>query len=965
MERITFSDIFKKKYTKWDDLEKAIESLPTTKAVGDAFEQFIYVYFVLNGALYSLVEIYMSKDIPNKYRDKYKIGNLQHRDSGVDGLIIRDDGKSFAYQCKFRSGREKPTYEELTKFWSDARYCDYCCTVANSYTVSNLSDKHEHNLKILVDDLDALNPEFFENLYNYVNGAKSTYKKVVKAPYDYQERIIREVLEGLKIEDRGKIIAACGTGKTLTALWMIEKMSCDKVLFLVPSIALVKQTLEAWAANCIIPFTYLCVCSDETVDSEIEADDVDIPTSNLGVPVTTNEEEIAKFLCEPTGKRKYVFCTYQSTDKISNAQKLSKDDFDLIICDEAHRTTGMRSRFSLALEDQYIRSKKRLFMTATERMVRPMLLRRAKDNGQIIFSMDDESIYGPQLSRYNFGDAISDKTISDYKIIVAGVKENEVYNYIANNTTIAIENINEEEKVSSAEALYSKIILAKTMREFPVRKVISFHSRIQRALDFVKDNQESISLRNVINEFNQHISNENLYIDTVNSRQNTEIRSKVLKTFKDKDYSIVSNAKCLTEGVDVPIIDSVYFVDTKKSLVEIVQACGRALRTKKGVNKTAYFIVPILIPETEVASDILYSEQFEVVYNIIQALRDQDTRLVDWIDRLNKKFVCGQHIGQRDDDKCPIEIHIEGVDIQQFSEELFVKIATVNADPVNYRSSKTFYGRNERRAGQARILKTIGDFTYYSFMTNLVKPTIAKYLDTRKKSLASTEIKINHNNVSHTKKLGLIRRDNRDYTLTELGVQFLNGKIDETTLFRRQILRYSCSLEDNRIDRILFPYRALLEILSRLGKNKSINFFEFAFCIYNLYDSSIESIVHSVADIHYLREKYPNLQAINIGNRGRVLAELNDYYNTTLTETDIWGSMTTTIKNQYMYFRDHLSIFSDIIEINHGVIYMKDGTQDKVKKLLAQDKSFEELDKHSIIAKYTEAFMLFMLFSIT
>ena len=128
------------------------------------------------------------------------------------------------------------------------------------------------------------------------------------------------------------------------------------------------------------------------------------------------------------GKVKYIFSTYQSADKISEAQKTAKDTFDLIICDEAHRTAGLRSNFSLALEDQFICSKKRLFMTATERMVRPLLKRHLEENGKVIFSMDDENVYGPLFSQYNFGAAIKDKTISDYKIVVAGVKESEVYN---------------------------------------------------------------------------------------------------------------------------------------------------------------------------------------------------------------------------------------------------------------------------------------------------------------------------------------------------------------------------------------------------------------------------------------------------------------------------------------------------------------------------------------------------------
>ena len=636
MKNISFMPVLKAKYNNWKELERHIENLPTTKEIGDAFEQFTYAFFIIKSQQYLVDEIYMSQDIPNKYLEEYKIAHQRNSDCGVDGLIIRRDGLAMAYQCKFRSDRKKPSYEELTKFWSDSRYCDLCCTVANCYEVSDLSDKYEQNLSILAPDFDSLDIDFFNQLYEITNSSSTDVKtkKVFYEPHDYQKKIIRDVVDGFAIEDRGKIIAACGTGKTLTALWIVEKMDFDTVLFLAPSITLVKQTLESWAGQSHNSFSYLCVCSDNTVNSDLESDESDISVSELGVPVTTDENAISDFLQAKSNGKKYIFCTYQSADKISNAQQLSRTTFDLIICDEAHRTAGMRSNFSLALEDKFIRSKKRLFMTATERMVRPMLLRKAQNNGQVIFSMDDEAVYGPLFSRYNFGDAIKDKTISDYKIIVAGVKESEVYNYIANNTQLKLTDLDNEEKVTNAEQLYAKLMLSKTMHEFPIHKVISFHSSIKRSTDFVSDDNDVVTLKNIVKQYNNHIEEGELYVNNISCKVPASKRAEIMSTFKDSEYGIISNAKCLTEGVDVPIIDSVYFVDQKKSLVDIVQACGRALRTKKGTSKTAYFIIPILIPESEVASDILYSEKFDAVYNIIQALRDQDSRLEDWIKKV-------------------------------------------------------------------------------------------------------------------------------------------------------------------------------------------------------------------------------------------------------------------------------------------------------------------------------------------
>lgn len=972
MNSIPFLPILKEKYSSWRELESRIELLPTTKEVGDAFEQFVYAYFLIKKQQYLIDELYMSKDIPDKYLEEYKIAHKRNSDCGVDGLIIRTDGLAVAYQCKFRSGRKKPSYEELTKFWSDGRYCDLCCTVANSYELTDLSDKHTQNLSILAQDFDSLDELFFADLHDITNaqGDLQQEPKHFYSPHDYQKKIIQDVVDGFAIENRGKIIAACGTGKTLTALWIVERMDLDTVLFLAPSITLVKQTLESWSSQSHTGFSYLCVCSDNTVSSDVESDESDIKVSDLGIPVTTNEDKIAEFLSNPKPGKKFIFSTYQSADKISAGQAISRTTFDLIICDEAHRTAGFRSNFSLALEDKFIRSKKRLFMTATERMVRPMLLRKAKNNGEVIFSMDDESVYGPLFSRYNFGDAIKDKTISDYKIIVAGVKESEVYNYIANNTQLKLTDLDNEEKITTAEALYAKLLLSKTMKEFPIHKVISFHSSIQRSADFITSSENTVSLRNIISQYNTHIEDDDLFISNISCKVPANKRAAILSTFKESEYGVISNAKCLTEGVDVPIIDSVYFVDQKKSLVDIVQACGRALRTKKGVSKTAYFIIPILIPESEVATDILYSEKFDAVYNIIQALRDQDTRLEDWINDLNRKYVTGAAgrggVAGSDNDSggidSPIQVDIEGIDLDEFSEELLVKIATVNASTrIDQGSSK-----GSRTAGQTRLFKPMVDMTLDTLMNNLVSPTINSYKLTKKRVLDASEIRFNHNNVSHTLKVGLIQKEGTtQYGLTPLGEEYIKGKYTKDILLRRQLLRYSCSVEDASIVRILFPYRAMLEILKGLPGKKRIGFIEFAFCVYTMKDSSRISVIKAIQDIQYLRVNYPNLAQVNSANRAEILDELNSYFDTTLSEGDVWGARTTTVKNQYMYFRDHLSIYKEVIEIKDKEIYMKKGTEAAVDKLLAPDKEMEKLPRAKLLAKYSEALLLVILFALS
>ena len=528
------------------------------------------------------------------------------------------------------------------------------------------------------------------------------------------------------------------------------------------------------------------------------------------------------------------------------------------------------------------------------------------------------------------------------------------YNYIAENKHISVGDLDNNEKTTTAEILYSKILLAKAMGEFPIKKTISFHSSIRKAKDFVAENSNDISLSDVIREFNEHITEDNLFIDNINCQLDSGSRAQILNKFKNTEYSVISNAKCLTEGVDVPIIDSVYFIDRKKSLVDIVQACGRALRTQNGVDKTAYFIIPILIPESSVAEEILNSEEFEIVYNIIQALRSQDNRLEDWINRLNNEYVRTGRIGSDcTDDDVPIIIQIEGIDIKQFSDELYVQIATVNANPDNIRRPTTF-GAGERKTGHARIFKTIGDYAAERFFSSLVDPTIKIYKDKNSKCLSIADIKIDNNNISHTYRLGLIEKSEKNYSLTPLGEYYLSGRIKPQDLFRKQMLRYSNSLEDNKIAHTLFPYRACLEVLKSL-EVKKLTFNEFAFCIYPMYDSTPDSIKRAVDDINYLRQKYPRLKAINIANRPQILQLLNTYFGTTLTITDIWGTAGTTVKNLYSYFRNHLSLFEDIIEIKNREICIKPGVNaNDIDKLLEIDKNIEKVDRKNLFAIYTE-----------
>jgi hypothetical protein len=708
----------------------------------------------------------------------------------------------------------------------------------------------------------------------------------------------------------------------------------------------------------------MCVCSDKTVSNYIE-DEGDISIKDFNVPVTTNPIEITKFLRSSVGGKKIIFSTYQSLPVLlESIRAASPFKFDLTIFDEAHRTAGTNEAniFNLALSDENIPSNRRLFMTATERLVKPSLKKKAEEIDRIVFSMDDEEIYGPVFHRYDFGDAIKDKVISDYKIILAGIQEKELYEWIKQNQDIELRQESDEFR-TGAFTLFTQILLAKALKEYPIRKVISFHSSIKNAQLFTTGIAQTPALIDVVKKIDTNISSDNVFISHINSSISTGDRKEILDTFKESMYGIVSNARCLTEGVDVPVIDSVYFVEPKSSLIDIVQACGRALRKPvNSLKEKAFFIVPVLIPEGADGMDIFNLGGFETLFNLIQSLRDQDSRLEEWIDELNKEAVKGRTPKYSKTNWQPVDISLpQEIDLPAFEKRLYLKIAEVNANPtmLRYEDSKT-YGKKERKSGYQRIFKTLGDYSSKAYEENLVSPTILKFESSDQKLDGST-LKINHNNVSHTQRLGLIAKIDKTYELTPLGIQYWDKKVDFKTLFKKQMLRYSETTKENDVIRSLFPYRTCLKILLEM---KSINFIEFAFAIYSLYDSSDQSIQEAIEGIKYLRQNYPNLSLTSETNKQHVLIELNQYFGTTFGETDIW-SKKTTINNQFIYFREHLSLFSEFVEVDSQKVAIKEGCEHAGHHYLATDNQLEyEKNPENRFVKYISSFVIVIMFKL-
>ena len=925
---MVFSTIYKKKFHNWIELEKEIEKLETTKEEGDAFEQFTYAFFTYFQDLYQIKQIYMERDIPSILKKQYK---LEKKDSGVDGLIIREDGSSVAYRVKFRKNQEAPAYDDLTSFWAESEFATERCIIANCYSLPKQAYKKKNQFTILRDSFTELDSSFFEWLYQFSNSGEIEKKVIKFSPRPHQEKIIKDVIAGFENESRGKLLAACGTGKTLTALWIKEALECKTVLFVAPNLALIKQTLESWLPQANSKFNYLCVCSDKTVASSPNDEDYDEDNTFSGVPVTTDYENVIAFLQFNGEKDKVVFSTYQSLDVIVSAfQRLDGYSFDIAFFDEAHRTAGNKNSemFVLGMNDDFIPCKKRLFMTATERFVNPHIIGRAKKLNYDVFSMDNREQYGPTFSTLSFRDAIEQGIISDYKIVFCCMNEGELRKIIQDNQVI---NLGDHQ--IDAQLLFKQVLLAKTMSDIGIKKVISYHRSIENAKEFIRPSN-GVNVSEVIADLAEGLEIVDVYSDHINGTMSAGTRKEIFDEFVNTPLGVISNARCLTEGVDVPIIDAVYFAEPKNSIVDIIQAVGRSLRTNESTpDKVSYIIVPMIISDQISKFDDIDPKEFSTLHSVIQALRDQDRILADFIDKLNLKAAKGKgHISQDADIPILVEIS-EELDMDDFADNLSLRIAEVNKDSSSIVKEFSIVAPN-RTSGVKRTFRTVGDYNIEAYYKECVLPTLKLY-DNTQIGLPREQIYLNHNNVSHSVKIGALIEKDLKFYITDVGKELLEYQDYYKDVFKEQILKY---YELDALTRIpKFPYRMAFRVLKEVGQLTRL---ELAYSLYIIKHFGEQGEKEAVERINYIRNTYPNIEILNESNKRVVLEILNSKYETTLSFEDIWTSR-TTVYNQFNYIKKHLYLWDDIFDTSSpsNVIKVKDGCEEKIDELL--DKSCE------------------------
>ena len=604
----------------FDQFITSLENEFGEQGKGKAFEVFCK-WFLENDPEWSraIDKVWLWDEYPNKW---------QRQDLGTD-LVFRDnEGLIWAVQAKCYGEHRTTTKGDMNSFLADTGRKEVDRRLWLQ-TTNKMEAKADKTLKgqDKPTTIFTLN-DFRDAQIEYPASFGDLYQAKVKEkpkPDPHQIKAISEVTTGLQSSDRGQMIMACGTGKTFTTLWIKEALEAHTTLVLLPSLSLLSQTMREWAWAGNTDFDILNVCSDKSVGKKTE----DMDPADAPFRVTSEVDEIAAFLKQP--KPKVVFCTYQSSDLIAQAQL---DDavptFDLAIADEAHRCAGKADAgFATILDAEKIRASKRLFTTATPRYFGKAIKDEANARDLAVLGMDDEAVFGPVVHKLTFGQAIEQELLTDYQVVIVGVDEPMVRQWIENYEIVSTDPDNQ----TDARTLAAKIGLLKAVKDYDLKRIISFHSRVAGAKKF---SDELVDVANLIEPANRP---EGTFLsDYVSGEMKAGDRKEKidrLKVLEGYDRGILTNARCLAEGVDVPSLDGVAFIDPRGSQVEIIQAVGRAIRKVRGatVQKKGTIVLPVFIEDGDDHEASIEVSNFKPVWDVLKALRAHDDDMASTLDQ--------------------------------------------------------------------------------------------------------------------------------------------------------------------------------------------------------------------------------------------------------------------------------------------------------------------------------------------
>ena len=644
---------------------------------GERFERLMKAYLLTDPKYANqFAKVWMWNEFPAK-------ADLGGTDTGIDLVALTVDGDFWAIQCKcytedtvidkksvdtFLSTSSR-SFKNLNLQTTHFSQCLWIST-SNKWT-SNATEALKNQRppinRINIHDLNQAAVDW-EKLENNITGELARPK-----PYglkDHQKKALENTNAYFKDHDRGKLIMACGTGKTFTSLRIAENETNGKglILFLVPSIALLGQTLNEWSAQALEKINPICICSDaEITKKKTKVEDIDTTSViDLALPASTNVPNIVqqfhKLKAHANDGMTVVFSTYQSIEVIAKAQQALSEvypefaEFDLIICDEAHRTTGAKlesedeSTFTKVHDNLFIKAKKRLYMTATPRLYDQETKSKAAQAEATIWSMDEPSQYGEEMYRIGFGEAVEKKLLTDYKVLILTLSENDVppsIQEMISNGESEIKVADMPKLIGCINALSKQVLgdegLLKSTDPNPMKRAVAFCNTIANSKT-ITDTFNSISQTyiDVLPEVNS-VNTVSVSSDHIDGTMSATERNKLLDWLKDEteenECRVLTNVRCLSEGVDVPSLDAVMFLSARNSQVDVVQSVGRVMRLSEG-KQYGYIIIPVVVPSNISAEDALDdNDRFKVVWTVLNALRAHDDRFNATVNKieLNKK----------------------------------------------------------------------------------------------------------------------------------------------------------------------------------------------------------------------------------------------------------------------------------------------------------------------------------------
>ena len=681
----TLSEIYQQNREKLDNKEI------TTTAYGEKFEWLILRYLKTTKT-YNFTDVWLWGDFP------YRLEILDGRDTGIDIVARTTTNEYYAIQCKFRPANNtidkntiqsfKNTANETFHDEKESRKFDYkiLFTTANhlSLYAKELASKDIINIQTLT-DLENSDVDWGQ-LEKGIIGINA--RKEVKKPRDHQIEAIESAEKHYETKDRGNLIMACGTGKTYTSLKILEKLLPEKgvALYLVPSISLMNQTIKAYNNDSIRSLHRLCICSDAKVSkSDSDKDSIDLAIEALLYPATTNLEKLKthwnKIKSLNDRDLTIVFSTYQSIDVVKNFAQKENIVFDFIVCDEAHRTASLKIRdnearlFARVHDNKVIPALKRLYMTATKKIYDSASKKEAELHDTIVYSMDNEAQYGKTFYQLTFGKAIEKELLSDYQVVVFHADPSN-YDWI--------EKLSEEEQKGNVKISYEytvtengvkktksepnlPISLAKLIKlrccinvlkkenleiekgkklagnTKPMKSILLFENRIKESKAVAGAFQKAPEILNYKDDFKfdvRHIDGTMHSFDRQSELSWLENAGSVYETINE--CRGISNVRCFTEGVDVPALDAIIFLGTKREkrstvLIDIVQSVGRVMRKAPGKD-VGYIIIPIVIKPGQEINEVLKDSSYNIIWDVLNALKSHD-------DRLDKELASAQYYG--------------------------------------------------------------------------------------------------------------------------------------------------------------------------------------------------------------------------------------------------------------------------------------------------------------------------------